>query len=426
MKRLFSALFFLIIFQFFLFPEFLSADDNQKEIEILLKDSLKFQAPSEFCQLRQTHTGEGDTLIIHIQDAHTNLSGQQNLAKTLDFIFSRYGIYLVLVEGGSIDGTLDPLKTLAPQKEISRVAKNFLIQGRLSGEEYLNLTSNHPMKIIGIEDQRLYDENVRVYASLAARRQPILAYLKKIQHALNKLKSKLYPKDILEYEKQTSRLKADRSFSQTDVLKLLDLARRSRAPLKEFANLRKLKSLKKSEDISKIDLDGLLREQELLEEKIYLSRLTTDDSRLVRVIDKYLELLFKAYRIQLNSGEFEALEANENDFPMRMVVTFINQKLAELGYGQDLLSYELVVDDAAGYLHEFYDLVNRRDLAFIQNTERILREKNKSTAILITGGYHTQHLTQLMDQKGYSYVVLTPKVTSETNHEKYEKILLGG
>ncbi|MCA9396333.1 MAG: hypothetical protein KC649_04105, partial [Candidatus Omnitrophica bacterium] len=43
---------------------------------------------------------------------------------------------------------------------------------------------------------------------------------------------------------------------------------------------------------------------------------------------------------------------------------------------------------------------------------------------LIAGGYHTSHLTQLLRDQGYSYVVLTPFVEFETDHRQYEKVLL--
>ena len=58
----------------------------------------------------------------------------------------------------------------------------------------------------------------------------------------------------------------------------------------------------------------------------------------------------------------------------------------------------------------------------IRNPKSAIHQQR--VAVLITGGYHTQHLTELFRQKGYSYIVLQPIVTAETNREKYEKLLL--
>src|SRR5690349_11215132 len=76
----------------------------------LVKDPSLFQVPLEFSRLLETHAGNKDRLILHIQDAHSNLSGQDNLAKTLDEIMAKYDVSLILVEGGSKDDTLTPIK----------------------------------------------------------------------------------------------------------------------------------------------------------------------------------------------------------------------------------------------------------------------------------------------------------------------------
>src|SRR5947208_3507654 len=73
----------------------------------------RFEAPVEFSTLEEVYKGDGGTFLIHIQDPHANLSGQENLANTLDALMSRYGVSLVLVEGGTKDDTLTPLKKIA-------------------------------------------------------------------------------------------------------------------------------------------------------------------------------------------------------------------------------------------------------------------------------------------------------------------------
>src|SRR3989338_1726178 len=119
-------------------------------LQKILKDPALFEAPVKFTHLQEIHhSGTQETvaspLIIHIQDAHVNLSGQKNLANALDDIMLKYKISLVLVEGGSRDDTLTPIKSVAPPEVWKKVAKKFLIEGKISGEEYLNLTSEHPM-----------------------------------------------------------------------------------------------------------------------------------------------------------------------------------------------------------------------------------------------------------------------------------------
>ena len=49
-------------------------------IEIISQDSTRFEAPAEFVTMKEVHRGTNGKLIIHIQDAHSNYSGQKNLA----------------------------------------------------------------------------------------------------------------------------------------------------------------------------------------------------------------------------------------------------------------------------------------------------------------------------------------------------------
>ncbi len=373
--------------------------------------AIDFEAPRQFCLLQKVYSatnasadpssgghGPSDVFIIPIQDAHANVSGQKNLAKTLDALMNEYKVSLVLSEGGAGDCSLSELKKLAPAKTWKRIAKKYLLQGKLKGEEYLNLTSDHPMKIIGVEDMDLYSESVGYYAELKAKRQENVTYLQELRHAVDKLKRKLYPSEI----------------SQSAARDLLRNDKGSGVISSEARDL---------------------------------------DVKLVHVLDQYLEVLLKGYSLQMNSEEFASFKINEADFPTREYVDFINRKLLELGY-TDRVAYKSILDDSRESLVKFYELAEERDVAFMENANRILAlqsagpaaiatpnhprlhpqpsgiwrprlRRHPQIAVLIAGGYHTAHLEELFQEKGYSYAVLTPLVTRETNHEKYEKRLLG-
>jgi flagellar motility protein MotE (MotC chaperone) len=98
--------------------------------------------------------------------------------------------------------------------------------------------------------------------------------------------------------------------------------------------------------------------------------------------------------------------------------------MAEQGYFQDFIGYKDTLEKGQKALEAFYQSVGERDFVFLKNVEKTLADENQKTAVLITGGYHTPHLKQLLKEKGYSYAVVTPVVTSETNQDRYEKNLL--
>ena len=116
-------------------------------------DPASVEVPFQFVTLKEFHKGTSGKLVIHIQDAHSNLSGQQNLANALERLMEEAGTPLVLVEGADRDVTLDEVRESVDPKEWRIAAKRFLYDGAISGEEYLNLTSDRPMRIIGVEQR---------------------------------------------------------------------------------------------------------------------------------------------------------------------------------------------------------------------------------------------------------------------------------
>ena len=75
------------------------------------------------------------TLIL-IQDAHTNNSGQLNVAKTLNLIFQKEPIKYVFLEAGSGYESLSFLRPYASLHIRKQAAQSFLMQGRLQGAEF--------------------------------------------------------------------------------------------------------------------------------------------------------------------------------------------------------------------------------------------------------------------------------------------------
>src|SRR5687768_7479377 len=73
-------------------------------------DPAKIDIPFEFASLKEIHQGRSGKLIVHIQDAHSNLSGQENLARSLDRLMAKTGSSLVLVEGADRDVSLESVR----------------------------------------------------------------------------------------------------------------------------------------------------------------------------------------------------------------------------------------------------------------------------------------------------------------------------
>jgi hypothetical protein len=240
----------------------------QTPLEGLIADPTQFETPLDHATLREIHSVPGGRgiFIIHIQDPHSNLSGQQNLAAAIDRIMTRYGVSLILSEGGADDCSLTDLKKIAPPEVWKRLAKSYLMDGKITGEEYLNLTSDHPMKIMGLEDIMLYLKSVQKYADLADKRAEILEYLKLIRRAVSKLKKRLYPAELALYEEKKERDgPANGGQFESGFRALMELAQSRKIDLSEFPNVMKLIELQLKEKLINFELANL-EQADLVEE----------------------------------------------------------------------------------------------------------------------------------------------------------------
>ncbi|MFT7637296.1 MAG: WD40 repeat protein [Candidatus Omnitrophota bacterium] len=488
-------------------------------LQQIIENPYLLNIPHEYVTLKEVHRGKGQKLIIHIQDAHSNFGAQMNLSKALNQIMGQYKIPLVLAEGSAREVSLNSIKHIATPAQWKIAANRFLLDGVIQGEEFLNLTQDHDMRIMGIEYQDLYQKNLQAFAQLKTKRQDILNQLHHSRKTINLIKNRIYPKELLAYEDirknnptnylkhqintllklsnkesaitntpnamagnviamsaeqrrtnlsatinkyqqlqiQESQLNFD-SINHEQSLLFEDIQRSGLSdqvkdyierlknlklnPIMQYSDLNELLNMASLANISQasypellgyqaylkefteLEPNQLLQDVQKKEKEMYAELLITDEAKKIHAIDQYLDLIHKAFSIQLSSTEYQQLFANQNSFETHVWQAFVNQMLMQLGLYDDLIQYESHIDDYLPTLNEFYSLVDARDLAFIENANRIMQDQNHKIAFMITGGYHTEHLTQLLKNEDTSYIVLAPQVQCETNHNQYEDNLL--
>ncbi len=411
---------------------------------IIRNPSLLEAAPGAVT-IREAHAGTNGKLIIHLQDAHANPGAQKHLAEALDHWMARYPVRMVLSEGGEGEAGVSALKSAADPATWKRVAPQMLRDAIIAGEEYLQLISDHGMTIRGIEDEQLYRANVEIYRELAAGRELRARFLPRVRAAIGALKERRYPDLLLRYEARHS-TSAEPAVSMEPLLELARGAGVHRGA--EYPSLDALERLIREEKL--IDFDRLnrgdpaetqryeeysrrlrsaewtqmLEEAERLEAAIYGKLLDSPDQRRLRALDEWAELLEKAFSIRLTNREFERLERLRPGFAPQSWQAWLNRQLADASLFDRVVADEPAVAESMDRVFRFYDLVRRRDEAFVERAEQALRESRSDAAFLITGGYHTGHLIRLLRERGYSCIVAAPKIDTETDLQIYEKVLL--
>lgn len=171
-----------------------------------------------------------------------------------------------------------------------------------------------------------------------------------------------------------------------------------------------------------IDHKKLFSEIKSSEEVAKESLYTNDDqARLDRLL-KNIDILEGFINIKLTNEDVQYYYTRKSEFRPQIFYSFIQKYAIEYGFNNPVYDFS----DCLPEMENFYALADRRDKILIENTLKAMQIKGERTAILICGGFHTQGITQLLKEKDISYIVITPKVSSEMDTELYFSVLKGG
>lgn len=165
--------------------------------------------PTQDGSLKKTYSAR-EPLVIHIQDAHANYEAQKHLASILEYLVVTHGLSLILVEGGSRNDSLSYMRTYAPIEKRKEVAEEFLKSGKISGENYLDLTTDYNFTVYGIEKPELYDENMEAFFSVEKVQPQALSAMKLFRDAVENLKQTIYPDEVKTLELRELEVKEGR------------------------------------------------------------------------------------------------------------------------------------------------------------------------------------------------------------------------
>lgn len=158
--------------------------------------------PPELGYIIETHEPSfpNAPAIIHIQEAHTNYEAQQHLIGILERLIQQWGLKLILVEGGQGDVSLAYLRSYGPPENRRQVAEKYLKLGVISAEEYLDIVSEYPLLLWGVEQKDLYQQNVEAFLQAESLQHDFTPVLASVRQAVEQLKPHLFDPVLIELE----------------------------------------------------------------------------------------------------------------------------------------------------------------------------------------------------------------------------------
>jgi hypothetical protein len=405
--------------------------------------------PEQYGTVIETHKGTNGKLIVHVQDAHCNYEGQMNEARIIESLVKDYDLSLILGEGHINSDDYKYLRDRSSLEDRKEVADGLVRDGYFTGINYLDLATDYPTKICGIEDKNIYDAHIESLWKIDDFKEIASEYVNKLIIAADALKTKVYNEDLLSLDKK----KSDYGKGTIDLIEyyeyLYNTAKEKDVPLyvfPNFGNLIKASELEKKIDLAKVrdgsasseemtlyneyleatkglNINELFKEEPLLEGTVEDVLAVTSDQKKLLKISKALAIMDNLLRIKVVPEEYSYFIDNKKDFDPVAWSDFLGQKIGELAITADIPANHYIISDNLSKIEKFYSIAGEREKVFVEKTNGYMNNENVKLAALVAGGFHTPRLTNLLADAGYSYVVVSPKVTTETSDDLYRQAL---
>ena len=462
-----------------------------------------FTIPSHLGEVRYSFKGDGDRVVVHMQDAHCNYFAQSKISEIINFLNQEYGVTVLNLEGGAGGYDLEVFTAISGGEIRHEVADYFLKRGEITGAEYFAINNPEKVTLWGIENKDLYLENLDVYRTSLTYKEEVNKYLGELTRILNNLKRNIYNPDLLKIDMAYNSYKEGNMDFREYLEFLIKKGKESAIHIRKFPNLYLLAEAMAKEDevdfkkansergilidqikeilspkemkeligktvgfktkrISRkdfynyllekakdsaldikdfpalssyivyvtifeaVDRFELMKEIDGLEAEIKGPLYENSEQRDLNFISRNLAITKNIYDFMMTKTDYDYYLANKDAFDLANFTEFINREAPKYRISAKLSDDISNLDNYRQKIEKFYEYSFRRDNAFLENMRFESMSAGTKTAIIMTGGFHTENLCQLFKNQGISYVSIVPRFTSEEGYESPYFDLLAG
>ncbi|MEI8345530.1 MAG: hypothetical protein WCG06_05605, partial [Candidatus Omnitrophota bacterium] len=173
-----------------------------------------------------------------------------------------------------------------------------------------------------------------------------------------------------------------------------------------------------------INLVGIFEEVEAFEDVVREKLFANDRERQLASMARSIRILAQLLDSALNSKDYAAFVAHPDQFRIASILAALGGLCAEYGLGMPSSYCDFTaLEEAMPSATKFYELAERRNKALLDNTLRRMKEQGVHLAALVSGGFHTDGIAQLLNQNKLSYLVVMPKFDDKSPDRPYVTIL---
>jgi len=361
-----------------------------------------------------------------IEDAHNLLDAQKSIRSIIKQLKETYPKAMIFVEGTEGPVEWDLFWKFPHQSTKEKVAEYFLQNGRMSGAEVFSAVDTRGEKLFGVETKKAYEENVEAYLNLKKLEEDGLVGLKQFNKAIAKLKGIFYTPQLIAWEKE-ERILNNNPENFFRYLKFLSTwAKKENVSLEIYPQINAL--LKISNETSEAFLeepamvDQLFIQREALEKTLLTQMDIPRETKLLVQVNHTMKLLTQLFRLELTPQQWQVVEQTNLKKQLDQVIDFFKpfagKMKMDLGHTEELHTSLVAA-------HDFYAKAKEREKHISKNLENAVRKANAKTAILISGGFHTESVKQHFAAQKAGLTVIHPKIEDVNNEVPYWEIFQG-
>ncbi len=405
--------------------------------------------PEGLGKVQERFVGNASRMIIQIQDVHAHVVAQQNIAALLERLRGVFGIKTAALEGAWSSTALPKSHALPTSREKQLLAGTLLEKDRISGPVYAAIMSPEPITLVGIEDEASYEKNRALFLAHLKKSEEIEGKLRAYGESLQASQRSLWSPALLAFGnalgkfRETSDLgnflpvlweAAQTQSMDTSDLSQITLVRDILSMEKLFQKERlgqEVQHLMREYKNTPWTLEELIRGGKIPAEKLgvypEIKKLTRlyqlrDQISLQELTDQIETLTDRLLGKIVRSPEEKALwEKTERFYLARRILLLqaspadIKSYESEKSLGEAELA-SAGLSEALSLSIDFYEVVKKRDEIFFN---RVMNDPSLAGNLaIVTGGFHTDGLSQRFRDAGISYITITPELGGTPMNEK--------
>ena len=177
--------------------------------------------------------------------------------------------------------------------------------------------------------------------------------------------------------------------------------------------------------VNLLDATALFNEMEELAFDVKLQFARTQEQKTLINALRNIKFLEGFFNLKVSNEELNYYLDNKDSHKIAFFESFLKPTLKKYGFSSFVDYNPDLIDMYLEEIETFYETVKERDEAMYKNTTSEIKKRNAKVAALISGGFHTEGVTRMLRETGYSYIVVSPFSDTEIDEENYHYLLSG-